>query len=124
MEFRPEKRSLLMPIFRLTRDSGYADRLRAYKVVLDGTAIGDILNGESKEFSIPAGKHHLETTIDWCKSRVITFEADQPDVPHFRVKSNLRGLILIGALPLALISSFVRGLWLSLSRTEQEFQPA
>jgi hypothetical protein len=107
-----------MPIFRLTRDAGYADSIRAYKVVLDGTAIGEIRNGESKEFSIPAGTHQLEARIDWCKSRFITFQADPLDVPHFVVKSNLRGPKLFSALPQAFISLFVRDSWLSLSRTD------
>jgi hypothetical protein len=30
-----------------TRDSGYADRMRAYKILLNGQTVGEIRNGET-----------------------------------------------------------------------------
>jgi hypothetical protein len=36
----------------IIRDSGYADRVRRYKVVIDGVVAGHVSNGESKEFSV------------------------------------------------------------------------
>lgn len=58
---------------------GYADKLRAYKVLLDGAEIGDIRQGESKDFSAHDGKHTLQLKIDWCSSAPVTFDlADKP----------------------------------------------
>jgi hypothetical protein len=55
----------------LTRDSGYADRIRDYRVMLDGQEIGRIANGETKAFEIAPGTHNLKIKIDWCGSNEI-----------------------------------------------------
>ena len=48
-----------MAVMKIVRDSGYAIRLRAYAVVLDGTKVGEIGNGEAKEFRVSGGQHEL-----------------------------------------------------------------
>jgi hypothetical protein len=58
----------------LKRTSGYADKLRAYKVLLDGSEIGSIGDGEIKDFQVLPGKHILQLAIDWCNSNPIQFE--------------------------------------------------
>lgn len=80
-----------MASLTITRDKGYADRLRAYKVVLNGERIGEIRNGETKEFSICPGKHTLSLKIDWCGSDTAEFAVDREEKLAFQVKSNLRG---------------------------------
>lgn len=80
-----------MASLTITRDSGYADRLRAYQVVLDGERIGEIRNGETKEFSIASGKHVLSLKIDWCGSETAEFVVTPEEKPVFQVKSGLRG---------------------------------
>lgn len=81
-----------MAVLRLTRDSGYADRVRAYQVILDDARIGEISNGEKREFPIPPGLHHLRLKIDWCGSNTVEFAASEGDDPTmFQVKSSLRG---------------------------------
>jgi hypothetical protein len=39
--------------------------LRAYKVVVDGKTVGEIRNGETKEFPMSAGQHDVSLKIDW-----------------------------------------------------------
>ena len=80
-----------MASLTITRESGYADPLRAYKVVLNGERIGEIRNGETKEFSIGPGKHALSLKIDWCGSETVEFVVDREEKPAFQVKSSLRG---------------------------------
>ena len=58
----------------IKRGKGYADKMRAYKVLLDGTEIGDIRQGESKQFPVQEGKHTLQLKIDWCTSKPVTFD--------------------------------------------------
>ena len=77
-------------MIRITRDSGYADRIRAYKIVLDGNVIGEIRNGEQLELDLPPGKHQLHLKIDWCRSNVVDFETNGNTV-EFECGSNLRG---------------------------------
>lgn len=58
----------------LKRGKGYADKMRAYTVLLDGNEIGKIRQGESKQFQAQEGKHTLQLKIDWCISKPITFD--------------------------------------------------
>ena len=82
----------------VVRDSGYADRLRAYKIVLDGAVIGTIRNGDTKTFPVLPGKHSLSLKIDWCGSKPVSFVGSDGDTLTFDAKSNLRGAKLLGAL--------------------------
>src|SRR5271156_3708012 len=93
----------------IVRDSGYADRLRAYKIVLDGAAIGTIRNGETKTFPIFPGPHSLSLKIDWCGSKPAEFKAAGGVSVAFDAKSNLRGSRIVGAL---WRSIFARNSWL------------
>ena len=54
----------------VVRDSGYADRLRAYTIVLDGVVIGTIRNGENKNISNRPGTpfHIFEDRLVWIEA--------------------------------------------------------
>jgi hypothetical protein len=103
-----------MASLTITRDSGYADRLRAYQVILDGERIGEIRNGETKEFSIGPGKHALSLKIDWCGSETVEFVLNPEETLAFQVKSSLRGKRVFLSLWYAL---FARNSYLLLERT-------
>lgn len=79
----------------ITRDSGYADRLRKYKILIDGTEIGEISDGETKSFDISAGTHSLQLKIDWAKSNIINFTQTTNEDLKFKVTSPLRGKNII-----------------------------
>ena len=87
-----------MALLKIVRDSGYADRLRAYKVIVDGKTAGEIRNGETKEFPISRGQHDLLLKVDWCGSKNIQFTVADGDALTFDAKSNLRGPRLLLAL--------------------------
>ena len=103
-----------MGLLRLTRDSGYADRARAYKVILDGAEIGEIRNGETRDYPISAGRHELRLKIDWCGSNVVEFTAEGDAPTVFQVKSNLRGA---HALLTFWYTFFARNSYLSIEQT-------
>lgn len=69
----------------LNRTSEYVNRLRDYGVYIDGKKVGTIANGETKEFSVSAGRHSIVNKIDWGSSRAITFEISDDDVKDFQV---------------------------------------
>lgn len=77
-------------MIQIKRDSGWTDRARAYKVVVDGKVIGKIHNGEEASFETTPGQHELVLKIDWCKSNYINFEAGN-EITQFECGSNLRG---------------------------------
>ena len=74
----------------ITRDSGWVDRARAYKVSLDGKVIGKVKNGQEIQFDVPPGKHKLHLKLDWCRSNIVEFEVLDGPV-EFECGSNLRG---------------------------------
>jgi len=87
----------IMAVLKVTRDTGYADLLRAYAVMLDGKKIGELKNGESKSFQISPGPHSISMKIDWCGSKTLQFQSVETEPAAFKVSSNLRGLrLLIG----------------------------
>lgn len=68
----------------LSRASAYADRVRAYKVMLDGRQIGEIRNGETQRFSVSAGMTHaLHLKIDWTSSQPVTFDLAPGETARF-----------------------------------------
>ena len=53
--------------------ANWADIARAYKVIIDGVEVGDIKNGEIKEYELNEGFHSLQLKIDWCSSQAESF---------------------------------------------------
>lgn len=77
-------------MIRLKRDSGYVDRMRAYKVMLDGEQVAKIKNGEQIEIDVAPGNHELYLKIDWCQSNRIEFDLNK-NAMEFECGSSLRG---------------------------------
>jgi len=80
-----------MATIRISRDSGYADILREYKVALDGKTIGKIRDGETKDFDLKDGNHKIWLKIDWCRSNKLTFFIHAGETICFDGCSNLKG---------------------------------
>lgn len=106
-----------MPILEVRRDSGYADRGRAYKVVLDRSVIGEIRDGETRRYTIASGQHVLRISIDWCGSKPAEFSVGEGEVVAFEAKSGLRGIPIFGPLWRAL---FAWNTWVQLARAPNE----
>jgi len=61
----------------------WGDRLRAYRVVLDGTVVGRVKRAESITLEVNAGHHELHLTIDWARSPSVKLdlvEGEEVDV--------------------------------------------
>jgi len=104
----------------VVRDSGYADRLRAYRILLDGIVIGTIKNGETKTFPIVPGSHSLSLKIDWCGSKPVKFAAADGTSVAFDARSNLRGAKILGAF---WRSIFAWNSWLLLEQRTSDSRP-
>jgi len=81
-------------MIRIKRDSAYADRLRAWKVVLDSNVVGEIRNGRQLELKVTPGKHRLQLKKYWCCSNIVDFEMNDCDI-EFQCGSNLRGFKIL-----------------------------
>ncbi len=73
------------------RTTSYADRLRAYKIVLDGALVGTVRAGQSATVSTTPGRHSLVLRIDWCGSEEVSFEARTGEHITFECGSSLAG---------------------------------
>ena len=71
--------------------------IRDYQIYLDCEKIGNIANGEKKEFQIPDGKHTLIAKIDWCSRPEVALDItkDQPNVFKVGGFKNANWFILI-----------------------------
>jgi hypothetical protein len=67
----------------INRSTEFSNRIRAIRIYIDKQKIGEIYDGESKEFEISPGKHTLKAKIDWCGSNTIEFVASEEDTPRF-----------------------------------------
>ena len=95
----------------VSRDSGYADRLRDYRVPLDGAEIGRLGNGAAKTFEISSGQHQLMIKVDWGRSNLFAFDIGEGQSARFLCGSNLRGWRIVLALYYATFG-FRKYLWL------------
>jgi hypothetical protein len=79
-----------VPTLIVRRDKGWADKVRKYRILLDGADIGAIGEGEELRKEIAAGTHEVQARIDWCGSRRLKIEAHANDIA-VQVSSALRG---------------------------------
>lgn len=66
-----------MATLTVSRRHYYPDRLRAYKILIDGEVAGRIRAGQSIEIDVPEGPHVLQAKIDWCSSKPLTVDVAQ-----------------------------------------------
>jgi hypothetical protein len=81
-----------MASLKIVRDSGYADLVRFYEIVLDGKRAGKIWDGDITELTVSPGQHSLSIRIDWCGSETIPFTVKEGSSILFEVKNNCRGV--------------------------------
>ncbi len=75
----------------ITRDTGYADKLRSYQIELDGQNVGAINDGEILTLPLEAGDHSLVLRIDWGRSNKAQFTSNANEEIQFHCASALRG---------------------------------
>lgn len=80
-----------MAMIRIKRESTRSDRLRSYRVELDGKSIGQIKDSELKSFEVAPGKHSLRLKVDWARSNAVTFEMEEGEDLEFACRSALEG---------------------------------
>jgi hypothetical protein len=66
----------------LHRASGsYRDRLRSYRILIDGERAGSVKEGQTASVEVPPGRHEVELRIAWCRSPAIAIDvADRATV--------------------------------------------
>ena len=79
-------------MIKLTRNClYYRDRLRNYKIIIDGQNYGEIGNGETIDIDIESGQHTMYLKIDWCRSNKIDFHVLDNEILEFECANSMRG---------------------------------
>jgi hypothetical protein len=84
-----------MATIRLIRTNEFNNRMRDYKIFIDGHQVGTIANGETKEFPAPAGKHTVIAKIDWCSSPQISIDLHENQTKNLQVGGFVNGQFLM-----------------------------
>jgi hypothetical protein len=96
-----------MATIKIQRTSELNNRLRDFRIYIDGGKIGTIKDGETKDFVISSGQHSIVAKIDWCSSPEISFNIKDADTKTFKVggfeSGNKIVLITIGLIALYFI---------------------
>ncbi len=58
----------------IAREKAYVDKARAYRVLVDGTEVGRIKEGETQSFAVAPGSHEVLLKIDWATSPAVTVD--------------------------------------------------
>lgn len=99
----------------IKRESAYADKLRKYKIVLDGKVIGELADGQSKSFDAKSGEHTLRMKIDWARSNEVKFQSTENETIHFRTSNRMRGVKMLLAI---IYATILRNRYLELERID------
>lgn len=81
----------MMATIKITRVNEYVNRIRAIKIFANGKQIGEIKNGETKEFMIPAGSCRLQSKIDWCSSNILPLDIEENEMKEIMLSSFANG---------------------------------
>jgi hypothetical protein len=73
------------------RTHQWANWSRAIKLRLNGTELGTIRDGETKEYTVQAGRNSLVASIDWCRTEPFNYEATADGREQLEVGCNLKG---------------------------------
>lgn len=80
-----------MPIIRIERKNALQGKIRTYGIMLDGLLIGHIRNKETKEFTVQAGNHTLQTLCSpWGRSTKLSFQVEEGEEIEFEATSPLK----------------------------------
>lgn len=76
-----------MAIIKIQRGSGFADKIRNYKVFINDEQVGIISEGEIKEYNVSPGTYTISTKIDWAGSKDVIVNLKENDVVNLKVEN-------------------------------------
>ena len=98
-------------VIRVKRSTSYVDRIRAYRILVDGQEMARLDAGQSVDLPVVSGRHTIVAKIDWCSSPTLNVTICDGETVNFECGSNLRGLRIFLAIIYVL---FLRDQYLSL----------
>ena len=93
----------------LKRKKAWADKIRSYKIWIDGVCVGKIREGGAWSKEVTEGAHKIQLSIDWYASPVLEFDSDA----DFECVTNVRGWKLM----FPFVFLFDRGNWIHIEKS-------
>ncbi len=78
-------------MIKINRTTGFIDKAREYKVMVDDRKIGILKDGDTIFFDLPKGEHTIYLKIDWCRSNKVNFFISEDEVIAFDCGNSLNG---------------------------------
>lgn len=63
-----------MPTIQLHRINELRNKMRDYRIFIDGNEAGTLANGQTREFVVSPGEHTITAHIDWCSSNAVVVD--------------------------------------------------
>ena len=74
----------------LSRPSQWMNRIRGYKVLINGKQVGAIKNGATEEYLVEPGTNSIECKLDWCGSRTLPVNVQSGETAYLKVGSGMK----------------------------------
>ncbi|HWC54929.1 MAG TPA: hypothetical protein VG676_15190 [Chitinophagaceae bacterium] len=74
----------------VSRSSEWMNRLRTYKVLINGNQVGMVKNGGTEEFSVQPGNNSVQCKVDWYSSKPFSIDIKEGETAYLRVRSGMK----------------------------------
>jgi hypothetical protein len=74
---------------------GWPDRIRRYRLLVDGKAVASLKRGQSVSVPVQPGHHRIWMRIDWCRSRILDVELGDNERIVLTCRSGVRLRLLL-----------------------------
>jgi hypothetical protein len=71
-------------------DERWANRVRSYKIVVDGQVLASLRRGEDAAVAVAAGHHTVRAKIDWGRSRDVDLDLGENDRAYLLCQSGFQ----------------------------------
>ena len=87
----------------LARPEQWCDRLRDYRIVVDGTEVARLAAGQELRVELPEGEHEVVAKIDWARSNRLSLLIRAGEARELEVGANAHGWLLLAGFYFATI---------------------
>lgn len=74
----------------VSRSSEWVNRLRGYKILINGNQAGTVKNGGSEEFLVQPGNNTVQCKVDWYSSSPFSIDIREGDTAYLKVRSGMK----------------------------------
>ncbi len=83
-------------ILKIHRIPNFVGRIRSYSILVDGTRVNSIKDGETAEIRLLPGHHNIIVKLDWTKSNSINVNIEPGQIKRLHIgREQIKGLKLV-----------------------------